>query len=62
MAIIGKLFWLALFLAFTFSFLVLFEYGPSNFRDNAPKEWVTLKQLITRQTTIVEHRPPPAAH
>ena len=33
MALIRGLFWLALFLFFTFSFVVLFEYGTHDFLD-----------------------------
>lgn len=37
-ALIRKLFWFALFLAFTFGFIVLFEHGPENFGKNAQAE------------------------
>jgi hypothetical protein len=36
------LFWVALFLASTFAFTVLFQYGPSNYAANAEKEWNSL--------------------
>jgi len=31
MALLRGLFWFALFIVFTFSFVVLFEYGPRDF-------------------------------
>jgi hypothetical protein len=46
MAILGKLFWIALTLVFTFCFVVLFEYGPSNFADNAQHEFKNVKELF----------------
>lgn len=45
MALIGKLFWIAVFLASTFGFTVLFEHGPENFKENAKKEFQTLKDM-----------------
>lgn len=38
MALIRSLFWLAIFLASTFAFTVIFEHGVSNFSANAEKE------------------------
>ena len=37
-ALIRKLFWLALFVVFTFGFVVLFEHGTQNFVQNAQVE------------------------
>lgn len=31
MALLNKLFWFGLFVALTFSFVILFEHGPKNF-------------------------------
>ena len=43
---IGKLFWIALTLVFTFCFVVLFEYGMTNYVENAKTEFQDLKALV----------------
>ena len=43
---IGKLFWIALTLVFTFCFVVLFEYGTVNYVENAKTEFQDLKTLF----------------
>ena len=45
---ISKLFWIALTLVFTFCFVVLFEYGPTNFVGNAQTEFQDFKTLFTQ--------------
>jgi len=45
MATIRTLFWTAIFLASTFAFTVLFEYGPTDFVQNSKKEFEVLKQM-----------------
>ncbi len=45
MAILRKLFWLALFLTATFSFVVLFEHGFSDFPKNAQAEFENFKRF-----------------
>ena len=45
MALIRSLFWFAVFIASTFAFTVLFEHGPSNFKQNAQKEYETIAKL-----------------
>jgi hypothetical protein len=45
MGLIRSLFWLALFLAATFAFTVLFEHGPGNFATNAKQEFDNLEKL-----------------
>ncbi len=47
MALIRLIFWVALFLASTLAFTVLFEYGPSNFPANAKKEIENLKKMYS---------------
>jgi hypothetical protein len=42
MGIIRNILWVALFLASTFAFTVLFEHGPDNFSSNAQKDWESL--------------------
>jgi len=46
MALIRNLFWIAVFLASTFAFTVLFEHGPTDFVQNAKKEADVLKQMM----------------
>ena len=46
MALIRNLFWLAIFVASTFAFTVLFEHGPTNFVQNAKKEADVLKAMV----------------
>jgi len=41
-----SLFWFALFIAATLGFTVLFEHGPSNFQENAKKEYDYLSAMI----------------
>jgi hypothetical protein len=45
MGLIRTLLWVALFLASTFVFTVLFEHGTQNFSDNAQKDWAALVKL-----------------
>lgn len=42
MDLIGKLFWLALYLVLTFAFVVLFEFGPDNYMANARRSFDAL--------------------
>jgi len=37
---------IAFLAAFTFAFVVLFEYGPTGFVDGASKEWQTLTSFV----------------
>jgi hypothetical protein len=46
-ALVRKLFWLALFLVFTFCFVVLFEHGTANFTENAEKEFAELQRVLS---------------
>ncbi len=46
MALIRKLFWVALFLASTFGFVVLFDFGPANYVQDAKLEFNNLKKLV----------------
>jgi hypothetical protein len=46
MALIRKLFWVALFLVSTFGFVVLFDYGTTNYMQNAQTEFQSLKKLV----------------
>ena len=51
MALIRTIFWVVLFLFFTFSFVVLFEYGTSDFVPGFKKEFERLKSFVTTQTS-----------
>jgi hypothetical protein len=46
MALIRGLFWLALFLFLTFSFVVLFEYGTHDFPTGCKKEFERVKAFV----------------
>jgi hypothetical protein len=46
MNLIRSLFWIALFIASTFSFIVVFEYGFNNFGENCRKEAASLKHIF----------------
>jgi hypothetical protein len=54
MRLIRGLFWLVLFVFFTFSFVVLFEYGPHDFTTGFQKEFDRLKAFVTKQAEKVE--------
>ena len=49
MALIRLAFWTAVFLLSTFAFTVLFEHGPSNYFDDAKKEWVAIGNLFGKK-------------
>jgi hypothetical protein len=50
MVLLRGLFWVALFLALTFCFVVLFEYGPRDFVSGAQKEYDRVKSLVVKRT------------
>ena len=45
MALLRKLFWFSLFVLSAFAFTVLFEHGPSDYMENARKEFDYLSQM-----------------
>ena len=45
-ALIRSLFWLLLFVFFTFSFVVLFEYGPNDFVPGFKKELQHVAEFV----------------
>jgi hypothetical protein len=51
MALLRTLFWVALFLLFTFSFVVLFEYGTHDFVPGFQKEFGRIKTFVLNQTS-----------
>lgn len=54
MALIRGLFWLALFVFFTFCFVVLFEYGPHEFTNGFQTEFARVKAFVMKQTEKAE--------
>ena len=46
MGLLRGLFWLVLFVFFTFCFLVLFEYGPSDFSTGFKKEGERVEKWV----------------
>ena len=49
MSVIRGLFWLVLFVFFTFCFVVLFEYGTHDFVDGFKKEFERAKHFIVEK-------------
>ena len=49
MALLRKLFWVALFLASTFAFVVLFDFGTTNYVQNCKLEFSNLKKFMGLQ-------------
>jgi hypothetical protein len=56
MALLRTLFWVALFLFFTFCFIVFFEYGSRDFTTGFKKEYERVKTYVIAQTSKT---PPP---
>ena len=54
MALLRGIFWVALFLALTFCFVVLFEYGPRNFANGAQKEYARVKTFVIKRTEEID--------
>jgi hypothetical protein len=50
MALLRGIFWFGLFLALTFCFVVLFEYGPRDFANGAQKEYARIKSFVVKRT------------
>ncbi len=57
MALIRNILWVAFFLAATFAFTVVFEYGFSNFGENAHKQVDWFKKVVG----VEAKKPAPAA-
>ena len=51
MALLRSLFWLALFVFFTFSFVVLFEYGTHDFVPGFKTEFERVKTVVVNYTS-----------
>jgi hypothetical protein len=50
MALLRGLFWLVLFVFFTFCFIVLFEYGTHDFMNGFQQEAARVKAFVMQQT------------
>ncbi len=48
MSLLRGLFWIALFVFFTFCFVVLFEYGTQDFSTGFKKEFERAKAFVTQ--------------
>ena len=46
MGLLRTIFWLAIFVASTFVFTVIFEHGPMNFSVNAKREYESLSKMF----------------
>jgi hypothetical protein len=51
MALLRTIFWVALFLFFTFCFVVLFEYGTSDFSNGFKTEAARIKSFVLDHTS-----------
>jgi hypothetical protein len=58
MALLRGFFWFALFIVFTFSFVVLFEYGPRDFANGVKKECARVKSFVVKQTAGIDKKKP----
>ena len=52
MPFLRSVFWFGLFVILTFSFVVLFEYGPRDFANGAQKEYARVKSFVVKRTEI----------
>jgi hypothetical protein len=50
MALLRGLFWLALFVFFTFCFVVLFQYGTADFANGFKHEFSRVKAFVVEKT------------
>jgi hypothetical protein len=60
MSFIRGLFWLVLFILFTFAFIVLFEYGPHDFTTGFKKEGERVKNFVVEAVNKAKSSPSPA--
>ena len=61
MSLIRGLFWLVLFVFFTFSFVVLFEYGTHDFTNGFKQEAERVKNFVVEAPTApIARRPSPS--
>jgi hypothetical protein len=58
MPLLRGFFWFVLFIVFTFSFVVLFEYGPRDFANGVKKEYARVKSFLVKQTAEIGKKKP----
>jgi hypothetical protein len=58
MGLIRSLFWLALFVFFTFCFIVFFEYGSHDFVPGFKKEFQRVKTFVVDRATSTKSPAP----
>jgi len=61
MSLIRGLFWLVLFVFFTFSFVVLFEYGTHDFTNGFKQEAERVKNFAVEAVSKPKASPSPVA-
>ena len=61
MSLLRGLFWLVLFLFFTFSFVVLFEYGTHDFANGFKQEGERVKNFVMDMVGKPKASPSPGA-
>jgi hypothetical protein len=54
MSLLRGIFWIALFIFFTFCFVVLFEYGTHDFSAGFQKEFSRVKTFVMKQVDKAE--------
>jgi hypothetical protein len=59
MSLIRGLFWLVLFVFFTFSFVVLFEYGTHDFTNGFKQEAQRVKNFVVEAVSKPKASPSP---
>jgi hypothetical protein len=59
MSLIRGLFWLVLFIFFTFSFVVLFEYGTHDFTNGFKREAERVKKFCVEMVSKPKASPSP---
>ena len=59
MSLLRNLFWIALFIFFTFCFIVFFEYGSHDFVPGFKKEFERVKSFVVAQTKRPAATPAP---
>ena len=59
MSLIRGLFWLVLFVFFTFSFVVLFEYGAHDFTNGFKQEAERVKNFVVEAVSKPKASPSP---
>jgi len=48
MALLRSIFWFGLFILLAFCFVVLFEYGPRDFKNGAQKEYARMQSVLVK--------------